>query len=218
MLTKEQRDELRLEVARYTVEREQYPAAAMLPLLDALDEMERERDSIRENSQHGWSVRDEAFVALERRRAADLEAFDRTVAGERENSKSLCNALYYIEGLARGAPEEEAIRSVIHEAIRKLAPPSDNGIALARMERERDEVKEKWHRDNALIHGLHVEGLGIAAARDEWKARAEKAEAHMQMEWRARLGNRVLALFADIATATEMTRGMDDSGLLVERI
>ncbi len=36
------------------------------------------------------------------------------------------------------------------------------------------------------------------------------------MRWRARLGDRVLAFFIDIATASSMTRGMDPSGVVVE--
>ena len=38
------------------------------------------------------------------------------------------------------------------------------------------------------------------------------------MRWRARLGDRVLGYFVDTPTAAVMTRGMDASGLLVERL
>ena len=69
--------------------------------------------------------------------------------------------------------------------------------------------------------------------RDMWRAQQADAVREMQeakrvaldlmkerdeMAWRARLDDRVLAYFSDVSVAEKMTRGMDASGLLVERI
>ena len=164
MVTKEQREELSREWNKGGDRHGGEGEEEILDLLDALDEMERERDAEREAGLRHYLAAAEMYVKLD----AATQERDAAIASKIEWSQHANN---------RANERDEAT------------------LRAEKAERERDE-----------------------AARLSHQYRNERDAALDGMQWRARRGEKVLAYFADTMLATSMTRGMDASGVLVERL